>query len=414
MLNKILLLLRCRTNLRDAGLFSLAGAAISFVSDVLAVFGPILTWLLLGVFVLLVMVLVFNIALLVPRAVTEIKDPLPPPLPLAADTTLFLAITFLFSLGTFVGQVVAGRNKTPEDMNAQGFYAKLVPTIASVQKSLGGVERDIGDIKETLKKVKLETSDDPRKELANLGVAWSGDNYLRAVKDGDERTVRLFLAGGINPQTTDSQGRSLPIMIASNKHNPDAVLDLLVAAGLNTRQPFQLASGMGLRTTTLIGRAIEIGNVPLVKSLVRHGADLNQSIETPGAMGLKRQIYTLASAIYWEQYEIANILLDAGADKSAGDYAAYREIRSTLSSPSRKENRAELEVLAARIAPTGSAEKRVNLELRLKEIERELNGVVLKSLKVMPGSSERRRYDVRYEELQQERAKVRHALGISS
>jgi hypothetical protein len=171
---------------------------------------------------------------------------------------------------------------------------------------------------------------------------------------------------------------------------------------------------MGPRTTTLIGRAIEKGNVLLVKSLVRHGTELNQPIETFGSMGLKRQTYPLASAIYWKQYEIANILLDAGADKSTGDYAAYREIRATMSSPGQNENRAILEALAARIAPTGSAEKKVNLELRLREIERELNGIALKSLKAIPGSSERRRYDVRYDELQQERAKVRQALGMSS
>jgi hypothetical protein len=413
MLNKIWLLLKCRLSLREAGLFSVIGGVISFVSDVLAVFGPILKWLLVVVVVLLAVVFVWNMMLLAPRAVTEVKKPLPPPLPLAADATLFLAITLLFSLGTFFGQIVADRNKTPETLNAQGLYASLVPAISSVQKSLGGVERDLDEIKISLKKVKLETSDDPRKELANLGVAWSGDNFLRAVKDGDERTVRLFLAGDMNPQTAESQGRPLPIMLALNKHNPDTVLDLLVGAGLDARQSFQIVGGIGPKTTTLLGRAIEKGNLPLVKALVRHGVDMNQPMETFGSMGLARQTYPLAAAIYWEQYEIANILLDAGADKSVGDYAAYREIRAALTQPRQSENRAVLDSLSARAAPTGSAEKKINLELRLKELDKEINGIFLKSLKAVPGSSERQRNDRRIQELEQERTKIRRALGMS-
>ena len=45
--------------------------------------------------------------------------------------------------------------------------------------------------------VKRETSTDPRKELANLGVMWESSNFHNAIARGDEKTIGLFLQGGM-------------------------------------------------------------------------------------------------------------------------------------------------------------------------------------------------------------------------
>jgi len=45
--------------------------------------------------------------------------------------------------------------------------------------------------------VKRETSTDPRKELANLGVMWESSNFHNAIARGDEKTISLFLQGGM-------------------------------------------------------------------------------------------------------------------------------------------------------------------------------------------------------------------------
>ena len=45
--------------------------------------------------------------------------------------------------------------------------------------------------------VKRETSSDPRKELANLGVMWESANFHNALVRRDEKTVSLFLQGGM-------------------------------------------------------------------------------------------------------------------------------------------------------------------------------------------------------------------------
>lgn len=45
--------------------------------------------------------------------------------------------------------------------------------------------------------VKRETSADPRKELANIGVMWESSNFHNAIARRDEKTIRLFLQGGM-------------------------------------------------------------------------------------------------------------------------------------------------------------------------------------------------------------------------
>ncbi|MEJ0028676.1 MAG: hypothetical protein WDN01_21840 [Rhizomicrobium sp.] len=63
-----------------------------------------------------------------------------------------------------------------------------------------GVDRaneTLGDIDKKMDNVGKETSDDPRKEIANLGMHWSRDDFISAVRDGDTRGVLLFQAGGM-------------------------------------------------------------------------------------------------------------------------------------------------------------------------------------------------------------------------
>lgn len=58
---------------------------------------------------------------------------------------------------------------------------------------------DLSGIDAKLDKVKLETSSDPRKELANLGVQWSEEQFKAALISCDWKVVNLFLQGGLKP-----------------------------------------------------------------------------------------------------------------------------------------------------------------------------------------------------------------------
>jgi hypothetical protein len=265
-----------------------------------------------------------------------------------------------------------------------------------------------------LEGIKLEKSPDPRKELVNLGTFWTVDAFFDAIRRGETSTVRLFLAGGMTTDSTDSQGRSLPVILALDTRNTADILDLLVGAGLDVNHPYEVAGALGSQRMTLLSRAIEKGSTPLTAALIKHGVDTNSPIQTFGAMGLTRDTYPLASAIYWKRWEIAQLLLDAGAHPDAADYAAYREaraLRERSSGDVQLDQR--LDQLIGRLKPQGNAGARVESELRLGEIEQKLNQIALASLRAPPGSSERGRLDAQYNQLQIERAKLRADLHMT-
>jgi hypothetical protein len=131
-------------------------------------------------------------------------------------------------------------------------------------------------------------------------------------------------------------------------------------------------------------------------------------------MGLARNTYPLASAVSWQQFEIAEALLDKGADPGVGDFAAYREAQSLLPRIRIEETRQKLQGLIPRLTPAGEAATRIGSELRLREVEAELNQVALESLRSPRGSSQRAESDRRYDQLQVERAALQQKLGITS
>ncbi len=75
-------------------------------------------------------------------------------------------------------------------------------------------------IDHTLQNVKKETSDDPRKELANQGILWDRNALGRAISQGDLKVVQLFLDGGMKLSYIDV-GRALDL-------NNESMLNLLL------------------------------------------------------------------------------------------------------------------------------------------------------------------------------------------
>lgn len=53
------------------------------------------------------------------------------------------------------------------------------------------------EISDVIKDTKKETSEDPRKELANIGVNWDRGNYREALYGADVKTLDLFIKGGM-------------------------------------------------------------------------------------------------------------------------------------------------------------------------------------------------------------------------
>ncbi len=87
--------------------------------------------------------------------------------------------------------------------NKQGLLSTNFETVASLQSSLGVISNKLDvisekqdEMKEAIDLVKKETSEDPRKELANRGVSWNASSFWDALIQNDKEAIQLFIDGG--------------------------------------------------------------------------------------------------------------------------------------------------------------------------------------------------------------------------
>ena len=90
-----------------------------------------------------------------------------------------------------VDSTLAGIKQEASTIGAD--ISRFEQSVSAVGESLENLE-DIGD---TLGNIKLETSSDPRKELANMGMQWKYEYFLDALRNADERAIKLYLEGGM-------------------------------------------------------------------------------------------------------------------------------------------------------------------------------------------------------------------------
>lgn len=294
----------------------------------------------------------------------------------------------------FIGFQLASGN------TGNGAIASVIPQLQPLQSTLLGMDAKLDEINSKLDNIKKETSDDARKELQNIGVSWSGENFLNAVKDGDHRVVILFLQAGMRSETAKSEGRTMPIMLALNTFNPDEMLDLLLKYKLDINYVYEQHGTFGNMKATLLGSAIERGNVKLVKALLKRKVDISNPYETFGAVGSSRSTYPLASAIYWKQPEIVKLLIDYDADVSAGDYAAYKQMYADKDNYFWRKLPDDVAYVLKKTAPSGSQANTIVNEARLKEIDKELVELAKKSFQSYSNSYNKRKYDRQYDSLQ--------------
>ena len=284
--------------------------------------------------------------------------------------------------------------------------------IAGLNEGVSEINEGVSEIREDVKGLKRETSDNPRKELANLGVQWNGDSFLQAIAEGDIQTVRLFVDGGIRPETARNQGRPLPIMLGKNTFNSDDMVSEVLRTGVDIDYSFPSGNFSGPKTYTMLSWAIQVDNINLVKALIKNGADVNKEVEASAAVGIGAVYYPLPLAVSRGSFEIANLLLDQGADPSTDNYASYRALNLAWERLTAKGKESAAKQLLQRLEPPGSAKEKVDAELRLIAIKRELTDVALESMRSV-SQSEKQRYDARYDELQVERAALVKKYGLA-
>ena len=115
----------------------------------------------------------------------------------------------------------------------QGQLGVLEAQSRGIAQTTRDIKRDTEEINAKLDEVKKERSDDPRKELANLGVVWSTQSFVDALQSGDARTVELFLRGGMSPAVLHNGASAVLYMLQPRLPDPIPMLKLFVAAGFD-------------------------------------------------------------------------------------------------------------------------------------------------------------------------------------
>lgn len=149
----------------------------------------------------------------------------------------FVLIVFVLSTALTVYQ------HQTKDAKKKGLIASKLTTVQEIQASLGMVNAQLVEANKSLKSIdkqmentKKEVSENPRKELANLGIPWNSEHFYKAIVHNDEAIIDLFFQGGmqIDRIATEYAGNSiLTHIIYEPKSNWKDVLEKAKDSGFN-------------------------------------------------------------------------------------------------------------------------------------------------------------------------------------
>jgi uncharacterized protein len=142
---------------------------------------------------------------------------------------------------------------------------------------------------------------------ANAALPDGETALMTAARTGKLDAVKALLAHGANPNAKEPVRGQTALMWAAAEGNSDAIRALIdKGADVQTRS----TGGW----TALLFAARE-GRIPAVKTLLSAGASLNESLARRGDTANTPNAFMLAAAN--AHYELASLLLDAGADANA-------------------------------------------------------------------------------------------------
>ncbi len=225
---------------RISAALALGGALLTF-ADIAQPIAPVAAYIMIGSGILLLIFLII-------RFLFKVKGEV------FTTVTYFVGIICVLSTSLFAFQ-----QNTPASKKS-GFLATNIESFKSLQGSLGLIQKDVSIIRDGVKSidakmdnVKKETSTNPRKELANMGISWNGKSFGDAMLNGDHQTVALFLQGGINPTINhDSYGYpGVSVLVRKNPKHTIKMLDALLKHGMDINS--KLEPPTVARKETLLG-----------------------------------------------------------------------------------------------------------------------------------------------------------------
>lgn len=176
----------------------------------------------------------------------------------------------------------------------------------------------------------LSPDDEPRLQLARLGIAITEKSLLSSVEQGNEQIVHLLLAAGVSVNAKDQRGWT-PLMFAA-RDNRGALVRSLIAHGA------QVNAKNNVGGTPLIMAAMN--NHPVVvETLLASGARINET---------SKQGWTALMYASWKGHrDVVETLLSNGADTRMRDQNGWTPLKYASW---RQETRSEQEQLQREIA----------------------------------------------------------------
>jgi tankyrase len=138
------------------------------------------------------------------------------------------------------------------------------------------------------------------RELKQRGLAVTSEQFLRAVKSGDQSLVDLFVQAGVNIRVADSDGT--PVLLLAMKHGYSIIANLLIKAGADVNA----TDRMGVSPLLLACGKKTAGFRAVAQELIKRGAYIN--VRDP------LRYTPLLLALSGGTAEVAELLIESGAE----------------------------------------------------------------------------------------------------
>lgn len=237
-------------------------------------------------------------------------------------------------------------------------FQSMMGIMKSVQEDVGQIRRDTTEIKEAMKGLDKETSDNPRKELAKRGMNWHPFDFFNAAASGDLENTRLFRLAGmkyLGDATAPCQMFTMQLLFEyhGTPESETAIWEEVLAAigdgalneecadGYDTLNDRQLQARPEIRATlvknwqyykdisdaytlhdfSLLMLAVWINDVDMVKLFLAHGAKVDRGMGAIdfGHGRMNVAVTPLSEANRLGLKEIANVLKEYGGKDARTD-----------------------------------------------------------------------------------------------
>lgn len=133
----------------------------------------------------------------------------------------------------------------------KGYLATEFKILEKIQQDIGLIQKQTAEIAINTKKIaentqkinitmgtlKSETSANPRKEIANMGLKWNSKDFVDVLKSGDINLIELFLQGGMKASDRYNAASAILYSMQPTLNNkPVDILKLFIKYGFNINE----------------------------------------------------------------------------------------------------------------------------------------------------------------------------------